>query len=59
MSKEELSDTRECVHCKALTVFTVQKVIVGDNYMTHMEVPMCTTCRKAYDEGYKDGLDDS
>jgi hypothetical protein len=52
-------ESKECKNCKALTNEILHKVVVGDSWMTHMDVPFCTSCKKAYDEGYKDGLDDS
>jgi len=59
MSMEKVKLSKECVHCKALTNEVLMKIVVGENWMTHMDVPMCSSCKAAYDRGYQDGLNDS
>lgn len=48
----------DCIICNKPTNQFVENITVGDAIVV-VTKPMCETCKKAYELGYKDGLDDS
>lgn len=55
ISKDEFQN---CVYCGWPTKDRVENIRVGDAIVI-TQTPVCSDCKKAYDQGYKDGLDDS
>lgn len=54
-----LKESPKCVFCGGKPDEVLNRVSVGESSMIFTDDPVCKGCKKAYDQGYKDGLDDS
>jgi hypothetical protein len=61
MSPANLGSVLKCFICKSDKEAMVDHriVVVTENSFTFRDESICLQCKKAYDLGYKDGLDDS